>query len=135
MPWSSEEEKDMWDNFLFTNESFDAGVEPNAAAAEERNRVEKQANDFDIWHVEDFLVRSTDSDPRDLTGTSFTISGNALDYDCSDLSSQLDILDDMTDSQAVKHLSHSTFTIAPALPPIRYFMHSKDFNDLLTSVG
>ena len=52
---NSEEENEMWDNFLCGNESFDAGVDSNAAAAEERERLEKEANDFDIWHVEDFL--------------------------------------------------------------------------------
>ena len=51
----SEEEKEMWENFPSTNESFDARLDSSAAAAEERKRLEKQANDFDIWHVEDFL--------------------------------------------------------------------------------
>ena len=88
--------------------------------------------------------QSTDSQPpmpppkdpsRDSTRSSLTVSENALDYDYSDLSSQLgDISDDMADSQAVESMSHSTF-IAPALPPIRFSMNAKDFDDLLTSVG
>ncbi len=52
---TSEEEKEMWDNFLSTNESFNAGVDSDAAAAEERKRLAKQANEFDIWDVENFL--------------------------------------------------------------------------------
>ncbi len=52
---NSEEEENMWNNLLFSNESFNAGVDPNTAAAEERKQLEKEANDFDIWHVENFL--------------------------------------------------------------------------------
>lgn len=72
---------------------------------------------------------------RDSTRSSLTVSENAFDHDYSDLSSQLgDMSDDMADSQAVERMSHSTF-IAPALPPIRFSMNAKDFDDLLTSVG
>ncbi len=56
-----EEAKNMWDNFQFLEEVFDIGTDHNAIAIEERKRLIKQANDFDIWQAADFLP---DEDPN-----------------------------------------------------------------------
>lgn len=52
----SQEEQEMWRNYEYSdNTLFDAGINPAAAAAEERKRLEKEATDFDLWKGSDFL--------------------------------------------------------------------------------
>lgn len=51
----SVEEQEMWDNYAFSSEIYDAGIDYTKAAAEEKKRLEKEATDFDIWHGADFL--------------------------------------------------------------------------------
>ncbi len=50
-------EQEMWDN--------DAGVDHTADAVEERNRLEREATDFDLWHGSDFVP---EHDPSDISG-------------------------------------------------------------------
>jgi hypothetical protein len=57
-------EQEMWDNGL-NNEGFDAGVDHTADAVEERNRLEREATDFDLWHGSDFVP---EHDPSDISG-------------------------------------------------------------------
>jgi hypothetical protein len=61
-PQPTEEEQGMWHRYEFGNEVFDAGIDPTAATAEERKRLEREANDFDLWHGADFLP---EEDPND----------------------------------------------------------------------
>ena len=61
-PQSTEEEQEMWRRCAFGNEVFDAGIDHTVAAAEERKRLEREANDFDLWHGADFLP---EEDPND----------------------------------------------------------------------
>ena len=52
----SQEEQEMWRNYESSgNILFNAGIDPAAAAAEERKRLEKEATDFDLWKGSDFL--------------------------------------------------------------------------------
>lgn len=52
----SQEEQEMWRNHEYSgNTLFSAGIDPAAAAAEERKRLEKEATDFDLWKGSDFL--------------------------------------------------------------------------------
>ena len=52
----SQEEQEMWRNYEYSgNILFNAGIDPAAAAAEERKRLEKEATDFDLWKGSDFL--------------------------------------------------------------------------------
>ena len=52
----SQEEQEMWHNYEYSgNTLFSAGIDPAAAAAEERKRLEKEATDFDLWKGSDFL--------------------------------------------------------------------------------
>jgi hypothetical protein len=46
----STEEQDMWDNYALDNEHFDAGIDHAAAAVDERRRLERDANNFNLWH-------------------------------------------------------------------------------------
>jgi hypothetical protein len=62
VPGPSVEEKEMWDNYSFYNEIFDAGIDHTVAAAEERKRLEREAINFDIWRGADFLP---EEDPND----------------------------------------------------------------------
>lgn len=62
VPRTSLEEKEMWDNHEFSNETFDAGIDHTAAAVKERRRLEQEATDFDLWHGADFLP---EEDPND----------------------------------------------------------------------
>ena len=52
---ASIEEQEMWDNYAFSGEMYDAGIDHAEAAAEERKRLEKEATDFDLWNGADFL--------------------------------------------------------------------------------
>jgi hypothetical protein len=56
------EEKEMWDNYLLSNEVFEAGIDHTLAAVEERRRLEREATNFDIWGGADFLP---EEDPND----------------------------------------------------------------------
>ncbi len=56
----SVEEQEMWDNY--SNEIFDAGIDPTVAAVEERRCLEREATNFDIWRSADFLP---EEDPND----------------------------------------------------------------------
>ena len=44
-----------WDNYDVSMNSFSAGIDCTAAAAEERKRLRKEADEFDIWHGADYL--------------------------------------------------------------------------------
>jgi hypothetical protein len=58
----STEEREMWDNHTLFHNLFDAGIDPAAAAADERKRLEREATNFDLWHGADFLP---EEDPND----------------------------------------------------------------------
>ncbi|PPQ93847.1 hypothetical protein CVT25_013556 [Psilocybe cyanescens] len=58
----SAEEQEMWDNSASHIETFSAGINHTATAAEERKRLEKEATDFDLWRGADFLP---EEDPND----------------------------------------------------------------------
>jgi hypothetical protein len=58
----STEEQDMWGNHALYNEHFDAGIDHAAAAVDERRRLERDANNFDLWHGADYLP---EEDPND----------------------------------------------------------------------
>ena len=60
IPGPSLEEQEMWDNY--SNEVFDAGIDPTVAAVEERRCLKQEATNFDIWCGADFLP---DEDPKD----------------------------------------------------------------------
>ena len=51
----NDEAKNLCNSYQFLDECFDAGADPSAAEIEERKRLEREANDFDIWHAADFL--------------------------------------------------------------------------------
>ncbi len=52
----SQEEEEMWRNYEYSGDTvFDAGVDPAAAAAAERKRLEKEATEFDLWKGSDFI--------------------------------------------------------------------------------
>lgn len=61
----STEEQDMWDNHVLYNEHFDAGIDHAAAAVNERRRLEKDANNFYLWHGADYLPDEADEGPND----------------------------------------------------------------------
>ena len=61
-PQHTEEEQGMWHRSEFGNKGFDAGIDHTAAAAKERKRLEREANDFDLWRGADFLP---EEDPND----------------------------------------------------------------------
>lgn len=61
-PERSEEEKEMWDRYILGNEVFNAGTDHTHAAVQERNRLEREAGDFDLWHGADFV---SGEDPND----------------------------------------------------------------------
>ena len=44
-----------WDNYDVSMKSFTAGIDCTAAAAEERKRLQKEADEFDIWDAADYL--------------------------------------------------------------------------------
>ncbi len=54
-PRQSEEEKDMWERYTLGYEVFNAGSDCTHATVEERNRLEREATEFDMWHGEDFI--------------------------------------------------------------------------------
>ena len=58
----SVEEKEMWDNYLLSNEVFEAGIDHTLKTVEERRRLEREATNFDIWGGADFLP---EEDPND----------------------------------------------------------------------
>ncbi len=60
-PQQSEEEKEMWSKYALGNESFSAGTDLTHDA-EERDRLEREAADFDLWHGADFVA---EEDPND----------------------------------------------------------------------
>jgi hypothetical protein len=58
----STEEQEMWDNHALSNEVFDAGIDHTVGVVEERKRLEREANIFNLWHGADFLP---EEDPDD----------------------------------------------------------------------
>src|ERR1700722_7019309 len=50
------------DVYDFGTSDFDAGTDHTAAAVDERKRLEREANNFDLWHGSDFVP---EVDPRD----------------------------------------------------------------------
>lgn len=66
IPEPSLEEKEMWDNYRGSNEFFDAGVDHSLAAVEERERLEKEATEFGLWHAGDSSVDETLKDGQYL---------------------------------------------------------------------
>lgn len=62
IPKPTVEEQEMWDNSALSNETFSAGTDHTAGAAEERKRLEKEAADFELWRGADFLP---EEDPND----------------------------------------------------------------------
>ncbi|KJA12799.1 hypothetical protein HYPSUDRAFT_60224, partial [Hypholoma sublateritium FD-334 SS-4] len=61
-PQQSEEETEMWDRYALGLESFNAGTDYTHAAVEERNRLEREAADFDLWRGEDFVSEEEAND-------------------------------------------------------------------------
>lgn len=55
-------EEQMWENYKNSKEMFDAGINHEAAAAEERKCLEEEATNFDLWRGADFLP---EEDPND----------------------------------------------------------------------
>ena len=41
----------MWDNYALYNEHFDAGIDHAAATIYERRHLERDANNFNLWHT------------------------------------------------------------------------------------
>src|SRR5277367_1454841 len=62
VPRLSVEEQEMWASHAFSDEVFDAGIDPAVAAVEERKRLEREATNFDLWRGADFLP---EEDPND----------------------------------------------------------------------
>ena len=54
----------MWDLFAQGNEVFNAGVDHEVAAAEERLRLEREANDIDLWRSSEFAAEEDSSNPE-----------------------------------------------------------------------
>ena len=52
-PRQSEEEEQMWNRFTLGEEIFDAGIDQTLAATLERKRLEREANNFNLWHGAD----------------------------------------------------------------------------------
>jgi hypothetical protein len=50
------------DFYDFGTGDFDAGTDHSAAAVDERKRLEREANDFDLWHGADFVPEVDPSD-------------------------------------------------------------------------
>ena len=49
LPLTSLEEEEMWQNYAFSKEIFNAGVDHKVAAAQQRRQLEKEANNFSLW--------------------------------------------------------------------------------------
>lgn len=64
IPKQSIEEREMWENYACCDEIFDAGIDDSSAAAEERKRLEREANDYDLWHGADFLPEEGSNDSQ-----------------------------------------------------------------------
>src|SRR5271155_123332 len=62
VPRLSVEEQEMWASHAFSDEVFDAGIDPAVAAVEERKRLEREATNFDLCRGADFLP---EEDPND----------------------------------------------------------------------
>jgi len=58
----SVEEQDMWANYDIFHDDFDAGLDHSTKAINERKRLEREANAFDLWHSADFIP---ETDPND----------------------------------------------------------------------
>lgn len=54
-PRATLEENIPWDNYEYPNNPFSAGIDCTAEAAEERKHLEKEADEFDMWHGADYL--------------------------------------------------------------------------------
>lgn len=54
-PGTTLEETIPWDNYELSNDPFGAGIDCTAAAAKERKRLAKEADEFDMWHGADYL--------------------------------------------------------------------------------
>ncbi len=52
---TAREENMQWDICESSNDPFSAGIDCTAAAAEERKRLQKEADEFDMWHGSDYL--------------------------------------------------------------------------------
>ena len=52
---SNVQEQEMWDNYETSHVTFNAGVDPELAAIEERKKLALEAINLDIWHGTDFL--------------------------------------------------------------------------------
>lgn len=62
-PQRSEEEQVMWHFYELSNKTFDAGIDHILAAANEKQQLEQEASNFDLWHSVDFLP---EEDPNDV---------------------------------------------------------------------
>lgn len=62
VPRLSVEEQEMWASHAFSDEVFDAGINPEVTAVEERKHLEREATNFDLWRGADFLP---EEDPND----------------------------------------------------------------------
>jgi hypothetical protein len=62
VPKPSTEEQEMWENYATAEKTFDAGLDPSLAAAEERKRLEKAATDSYLWSAVDDLPNEVQID-------------------------------------------------------------------------
>ncbi len=49
LPKPSLEEEEMWRNYAFSEEIFNAGSDHTMAAAQQRKQLEQEANNFSLW--------------------------------------------------------------------------------------
>lgn len=66
VPKPSTPEREMWQEFELSSQAFHAGVDHAAALVEERRRLEREADDFDIWNAADFVPEEDPNDPQFL---------------------------------------------------------------------
>jgi hypothetical protein len=62
IPKPSAEEQEMWGNYATAEKTFDAGLDPSLAAAEERKGLEKAATDSYLWSAVDNLPNEVQID-------------------------------------------------------------------------
>lgn len=60
---SNIEEQEMWDNYISSDTTFNAGIDPTIVTLEERRRLAQEAVNLDIWHTGGEFLR--EEDPND----------------------------------------------------------------------
>ena len=62
VPKPSTEEQEMWENYATAEKTFDTGLNPSLAAAEEQKHLEKAATDSYLWSAVDNLPNEVQID-------------------------------------------------------------------------